>query len=1380
MAQLLISAAGAAIGFAIGGPMGAQIGWGVGGLIGSSMGAGSVDGPRLTDTKVQISSYGAALPRTWGGVRVAGNVIWALPLTETASEQGGKGGPSVTTYSYAGTFAVAIAEGVVPGVRRIWADTKLVYDIRPDATPEAQAESAVFGQFFVFYSGSEDQLPDPTIEAAKGVGEVPAYRGTAYVVFTDLPLADYGNRIPNFSFELSAEPAESDVLDLQPLRIYPWALSGDGRPVHSYGNTWYGGGTSQTDYAAGLAAAQAASDLDEIELSDTYIGFSTSTNPKPDLYTDGADLNDDPQVVFAWHARRQPDVINDAAPGGTAVCDELVSAGAEYQDGLAYFVHTSWDPEGIQRLAMYTLGQGGEGDWPGIANYCPGLGPAGSPATAGASYMIQLGQEREPAVPPDTCGPGDPGILGIAELPGNPLFCLRITGEVVPKFTYTKVTGTYKQLSGIVYRDGVLYQNGLGPVLALGDEHYDDEAWWAAQRDAAITAGTLQADVPSPQAETVVAAAQALPEAVAEEASALLSDIVTDICLECGLQEAQIDVTQLTDTVLGYIRARQMSGRQALEALRQAYWFDAVESGGIIKFVKRGGAVMATIGLDDLGAAEGAESTEPIVHARAQETELPAVVAVAYSARTADYQTGTQRSRRTTTGSQQATTVELPIVLTDERAAQVADVLLYDGWISRMQRTVTTTRRWTALEPTDPLLLDDGVRQYRVRCIDKVESGPVITLKCVDEDVSSYSPNVVAIPTPGGGGVITLVSPMRLELMDLPILRDADNASGYYAAGAGYTATWPGGRVFRSTDGATYTPVLDITQRATLGIATTALAAWSGGNVVDERNTVTVQLLTGELASITRAELLANGNAALLGDEVLQFQRAELVSAGTYRLSGLLRGRRGTEHLTGGHAVNERFVLLSAANVYRVAESVSQIGVPAQFKGATFGQALADVPAQPFTDTGEALRPFSVVHVRASRADDGSARFTWMRRTRLATRLAGPLGITAPLGEASEAYEVDVWADATRAAVVRTLATSTTQVDYTPAQQVEDFGAVQTEFWITVYQLSATYGRGLGVEAGFGAGGDGPALPTLAVRAHYYNAAPAAITSYIDTQTDGAILYKGMLPVGLGEPNAFLVDNGNVTYSLNTSGAGWMVRGGSVETVQVTDTGVTFLSTPGSNWYTPFGNVMVFLAGAGIFERITWTGDGSGARAVPHNVGTAPALVMAVRNAVEDWWLYSSVAGAGQAARFPSTSGHGFGAEADAFPSLSTDTALEVGPDLNAAGQQYLALIWSGDSASVDTGTYTGNGSSTGPTVSLGFSPALLLIRCTDATLAHTFVTTDVLAGRAQTHWFIDDRGMSPATSAIVTLSGAGFAVVSAADAVNKSGSVYQYWALRP
>ena len=64
--------------------------------------------------------------------------------------------------------------------------------------------------------GDEDQAPDPFIAAKTGAANTPAYRGAAYVVFEELPLDRFGNRLPQLCFEvfrpiLDGANAESQV-----------------------------------------------------------------------------------------------------------------------------------------------------------------------------------------------------------------------------------------------------------------------------------------------------------------------------------------------------------------------------------------------------------------------------------------------------------------------------------------------------------------------------------------------------------------------------------------------------------------------------------------------------------------------------------------------------------------------------------------------------------------------------------------------------------------------------------------------------------------------------------------------------------------------------------------------------------------------------------------------------------------------------------------------------------------------------------------------------------------------------------------------------------------------------------------------------------------
>lgn len=163
------------------------------------------EGPRLNEMNVTSSSEGTPIRRLFGRSRLGGNIIWASNLKETkkTEKQGGKGGgPTVTTttYSYSVSFAVAFCEGNSrTSLGRVWADGQLIDTEDLD---------------IAFYPGSDDQPVDPTIEGVEGTGNVPAFRGVAYLVFKDLVLDDFGNRIPSITAELVkplAEPEEGSM-----------------------------------------------------------------------------------------------------------------------------------------------------------------------------------------------------------------------------------------------------------------------------------------------------------------------------------------------------------------------------------------------------------------------------------------------------------------------------------------------------------------------------------------------------------------------------------------------------------------------------------------------------------------------------------------------------------------------------------------------------------------------------------------------------------------------------------------------------------------------------------------------------------------------------------------------------------------------------------------------------------------------------------------------------------------------------------------------------------------------------------------------------------------------------------------------------------------
>jgi hypothetical protein len=191
MATLVLTAVGSAIGGPIGGAIGAFIGQQIDAEI---FAPPARQGSRLKELAVQTSSYGSQIPGIFGAMRVAGTVIWSTDLIEQRTKSGGgKGRPSTVNYSYRVSLAVALSSRPIAHIGRIWADGNLIRGVNDDLKIDAQMR---------VHEGQENQRPDPLLASAEAHGQCPAHRGIAYVVFEDLQLAEFGNRIPSFTFEI--------------------------------------------------------------------------------------------------------------------------------------------------------------------------------------------------------------------------------------------------------------------------------------------------------------------------------------------------------------------------------------------------------------------------------------------------------------------------------------------------------------------------------------------------------------------------------------------------------------------------------------------------------------------------------------------------------------------------------------------------------------------------------------------------------------------------------------------------------------------------------------------------------------------------------------------------------------------------------------------------------------------------------------------------------------------------------------------------------------------------------------------------------------------------------------------------------------------------
>jgi Putative phage tail protein len=555
-----------------------------------------------------------------------------------------------------------------------------------------------------------------------------------------------------------------------------------------------------------------------------------------------------------------------------------------------------------------------------------------------------------------------------------------------------------------------------------------------------------------------------------------LDQVVSALCGRVGLTADDLDVSELTaDEVLGFGIARQISVRGALELLATTYAFEAIESDHQLKFKKRGRPPSRVITEDELAPLSDRET---FGETRAQEVDLPLRFSVRYQDADLDADEGTQTARRiagpdATMASHNEATLDLPITLTATQAMTVALRQLYGAWLERVMHDWQTDWTHLDLEPGDvvQIALHDG-SLFAVRLLQcELGANLAVSWQTVVEESSSYT--VPAVPATGLNYIPRaepVSSAAKLFLLDLPLLQDLDDvqrvATGcYWAGGAYFDPPWKGAMLFSSDDGAVYAIVDETFAGVSWGAAINALPDTDTPFQTDTTSELRVAMVSGELSSVTGLEMLNGANRAALirpggVAEIIQFQDVVLQN-GVYTLTNLLHGRRGTEVFTGGHAAGDLFVLL---------DSVSRRGLPLSRIGATLhhrlvgrGGELRDAPTHRATLVGRELMPYAPAHLTLEGdVGGGDIAVSWVRRTRVGGALLDGTG-DVPLAEDEELYELVVYDGADN--VLRTVTDlSSPAFTYTAAMQAADFPSGGPGR-IAVWQISAQVGHGFEASA---------------------------------------------------------------------------------------------------------------------------------------------------------------------------------------------------------------------------------------------------------------------------------------------------------------------------
>ena len=386
---------------------------------------------------------------------------------------------------------------------------------------------------------------------------------------------------------------------------------------------------------------------------------------------------------------------------------------------------------------------------------------------------------------------------------------------------------------------------------------------------------------------------------------------------------------------------------------------------------------------------------------RSAPAHVPGDLTLAYYEASRDYQTGGQRASRGE-ASARSEAIALPIVLSAEEAKQLAERRLDTLWAETASLRLRLGWRRHALRPGAVIAIEGVGGEWKVRRW--LLTGTALELELSRLPSASLG-GTSATPGRAAAQPDLVHGPTVLRLLDLPLPISAETG-GLVVIAAGPSPGWRrAGLLFSGDGGTSWAEIGSTAEPAVMGRSLTMLPA-GGSATFDDAAQVDVELLHGEfwLEGCSDAALLAGTNLAVLGDELLQFGRAEPLGNGRFRLSRLLRGRRGTEWAASLHGVGEGFALLEPAAMLPISNP-SEIGATVVVIAAGLGDAPEGVRAEREV-TREGLRPPAPVHLRAARRSDGGIAAAWTRRSRLGWDW--PNGSDTPLGEEREAYRVTV------------------------------------------------------------------------------------------------------------------------------------------------------------------------------------------------------------------------------------------------------------------------------------------------------------------------------------------------------------------------------------
>lgn len=1034
-----------------------------------------IEGPRLEDLAVTVADYGTPLNYFYGTRRFNGvPIIEAEPIREQKKKRKTKGG-KINEYRYFGTWAVAVADHEIDAVTRIWFDKHLVYDATGVGPITALSKKTSIGDVMRIYLGTETQEPDPRmtafVEAKNGAGTNPAYRGVAYIVFEEVPLEVFGNRIPQISVEAVANGTtaypyeELATIDapLEPVKFSPdrsrmfwtggtnyeiWDLTSRQRIIRgTWAGSGYGRAISQSGSIYGIRSAAGPDgkiltvrDADgvgvpvDVHTFTTSVGFSDVQIVRSE--TENA------EIAFMLPFSASTDIGWIFLQG---------TGGYFEEENPAYQIsHIFGDLDGniwgvgailsSTTLVFKRLFQ--------ASGTLPDYFEVTAPSSEGVIAHTQAFHYRDSAVDHFVVRWDSGDYLLAVDLATKAITIqsnVSTPGVDWDMWRVVPGAGTFwlgaHEYSSVTLAEIRFYSDTDLINLWVNDGGTPINTWFDPVGHALVTQ-------PFPDDQWTWRFLDRV-----SGAGVTLGLIVSDVCERVGMDPADYDTSDLDQIVEGYSWT-QGSGKAIIEPLLDAYDSDCRPHNFELEFLKRGTASAGTIEVGEFAVSGGTRYTIT----KSQDTDLQRRLTFTYADPAGDQQPNSvvvQRPLDNMDGVREASFDMSTLVLSVDEARQLAERYFRRVWNSRETYAHSLTAQRMALEPADvwTLGLDDVRRIARVTKM-TLAAADSVGMEWV-QDYPSLGDVTITPGAPQDGrvpSVIVVPQLVRALILDIPSIRDADNSTNpllYYGAGPYGTGLFPGATILQ-LDGTEYD--LEIAgvpsnSQSSWGYATDSLDSASH-YVWDRGNSVNVQMNYGTLIAATEADCNANPrlNLVALGAagrwELLQFTTPTLQGNGSYTLTGLKRGRRGTEWAVGTHAVGDTFILLSTIAATEM--GAGDIGDDLSFKAVTLGtDEESAIPTDVDDYSGASNKPWAPDQFEAVKdpsTDDIT--FTWKRRSRIAGDYAP---YDPPLGESVEEYDVKIYRSGFGSPATRTINVSSETAVYEAADQITDGGDLAWE-----------------------------------------------------------------------------------------------------------------------------------------------------------------------------------------------------------------------------------------------------------------------------------------------------------------------------------------------